>query len=224
MNKNVFLPHYPINKNLDLMTQPEYPFNYNDIMYLGSSIYNKVDKERQVIQELLNYTKKVLDDDIFLLKFKPTEIKKKLDINTTTNKEEINIDMLNLLDYIDKNQLDDAKIEQLIKEVESKNLNKKFNPDALKRFIRTIKFVYLTNKLLENVRPILEKTFKEIGIDIENPEVQTYLNNIEKGVRNINELMQIIKSNNVILTEEQNLVLLNFLMLILENFVDPPIN
>ena len=68
-NKDVFLPHYPINKNLEQMTQPEYPFNYNDIMYLGSSIYNKVDKERQSIQKLLNLSKDVLNDDIFSLKF-----------------------------------------------------------------------------------------------------------------------------------------------------------
>ncbi len=198
------------------MTNPQYDFNYNDIMYLGSSIYNKVNLEREAIQKLLNYAKEVLDDDIFLLKL---DIKKSTDEN-----KEINIDTLNLLDYIDKNELNDESTEKLIKEIESKNLNKKFNPDALKRFVRTVKFVYATNKLLNNVRPILEKTFKEIGINIEDPTVQTYLNNIEKGVKNVNELTEIIKNNNVILTDEQNLVVLNFLTLVLENFVDTPIN
>ena len=32
INKDVFLSNYPVNKNLKEMTQPEYPFNYNDIM------------------------------------------------------------------------------------------------------------------------------------------------------------------------------------------------
>ena len=43
---------------------------------MGSSIYNKVDIQRQLIQKVLNYSKDVLDDDIFLLKFEPNEIKK----------------------------------------------------------------------------------------------------------------------------------------------------
>ena len=49
------------------------------------------------------------------------------------------------------------------------------------------------------------------------------LNNIEKGVRNINEIMEIIKTNNVILTDEQDLVILTFLQLVLENFVNTPV-
>jgi hypothetical protein len=224
INKDVFLSHYPINKNLKTMTQPEYPFNYNDIMYLGSSIYNKVDQEKQLIQKLLNYSKDVLDDDIFLLNFKPNKIKK-IEITKPEDKQEqININTLDLFDYIDKNELDDEKMNKLVKELESKNLNKNINLDALKRFIRTVKFIYLTHKLLDNVRPILKKTFKEIGINIEDPAVQTYLNNIEKGFKNIDELMEIIKNNNVILTDEQNLVILTFLQLVLDNFVDTPIN
>ncbi len=224
INKDVFLSNYPVNKNLKEMTQPEYPFNYNDIMYLGSSIYNKVDIQRQLIQKVLNLSKNVLDDDIFLLKFEPNEIKKKLEITKSVNKsEQVNLNTSDIFDYIDKNELNDDKINKLVEELESKNLNKNSNPDSLKRFIRTVKLIYLTHKLLDNVRPILEKTFKEIGINVQDPSVQTYLNNIEKGVQNINEIMEIIKTNNVILTDEQDLVILTFLQLVLENFVDTPV-
>ncbi len=224
INKDVFLSNYPVNKNLKEMTQPEYPFNYNDIMYLGSSIYNKVDIQRQLIQKVLNLSKNVLDDDIFLLKFEPNEIKKKLEITKSVNKsEQVNLNTSDIFDYIDKNELNDDKINKLVEELESKNLNKNSNPDSLKRFIRTVKLIYLTHKLLDNVKPILEKTFGEIGINVQDPSVQTYLNNIEKGVRNINEIMEIIKTNNVILTDEQNLVILTFLQLVLENFVNTPV-
>ncbi len=215
-NKDIFLPNYPINNNLDKMTQPEYKFNYNDIMYLGGSINNKVNKQRELIQNLLNYAKAVFDNDVFLLT--KTEL-----VKPQNKLEQIDLNSSDIFDYIDKNELDDEKISKLVGELENKNLDKKVNPDAIKRFVKTVKLIYATNKLLNNVRPILENTFKEIGIDINEPDVIKYLDNIEKGLKDINELIVIIKNNNVILTDEQNLVILNFLNLVLENFFTSPI-
>lgn len=197
------------------MIQPGYNFKLNDLMYLGSTLLHKINFDQQRLQQVMKEK---------MGNLKSEELKKP----EKSKKPEIPEESINISDLIDtelvKDAQTDVKIDKLVEELAKKgNLEdttgtKIKSKDLLKRFVRTVKFITATQKLLEKAPEILKKRYEELGIDTSDPKVVEYLVNIEKGTQNTITLQKLLKDSGIILNDEQNLIVLDFLKKVLEGF------
>jgi hypothetical protein len=192
------------NYSIAPLLTPGYTFNQKDIIGLGSTLLFKLEDDRkrleQVIQEELKPVKK------------PEITKQELDYKKIS-------------ELIDKAELEKGHINKVVNEI-IKNNDKLYKTveqkDALYRFVRTVMYLNTTRKLLTNSPELLKNMFIEVGIDVNRADIKKYLDEIKKGVEKVNSLNDLINKENIILTDEQNLVVLNYLKLVLENFVSVP--
>ncbi len=245
----VYLPTQPMifnNYSLAPLLTPGYSFNSNDLMGLGSTLLYKLNSDsiafEKAIQEQLHpsetkveETKKVEPKvEIKKVESKVEEKKEEKKEEKVTNifeelekikKIKVESDYKKIAEMIDKKDLEDGHINGIVEKIV--NNNKKLyktqeKKDTLYRFVRTVMYLDATRKLLTNSPALLRKMFEEAGIDVNSPDVKKYLEDIEKGINEVNNLNDLIHKENVILTDEQNLVVLNFLKIVLKNFVSPP--
>ena len=214
--RGIGLPmHLPL--VLNQMIQPGYNFRTNDLMYLGSTLWHKINYDQQRInkivserlkkptEETINNEKTESIDDLF------KEISKNL-------KESI------LDDSVKESILDDSvnkMVDELLKNGELKDSSdkilKKDKKNTVKGFVRTIKFLVATKKLLEKAPELLKKTYSELGINVNDPKVAEYLKYIDDGFKKIISLEEMLKKNtNIVLTNDQNMIILKFLKKALE--------
>lgn len=203
------------------MIQPGYNFKSNDLMYLGSTLLHKInDDQIRINQEIEERIKNSKDDRADKSdKSEKTKSSKEKDIFKKISK---------LIDSKEfKADISDSSINELFLKLDSNSnlkdtsdtpFDPKKNSDALKRFIRTVKFISATQKLLSRAPKILKELYKNKGIDVEKPEVKEYLGNIEKGVKQTIALEKLLKESNIILNDDQNAIVLEFLKKVLEGF------
>jgi hypothetical protein len=221
-------------------------YNWNQMMSLGSTLFYKLEDDRirleKVIQEQLEEPEpktitpetktitpeiKTITPEIKTitpeLKTITPELKTITPEIKTPKTKAIKAEEPISFDLIDKKLLSNKDINEFSKELESKSVKlsngTKPSIDIIKRYVRSIRFIIGTYKLLKNASAILRKTWKEIGIDINSPDVLKYLDSIDKGVNEIDNLKKFLDKNNMILNDKQNLVVITFLQLVLENFI-----
>ena len=197
--------------NLMSMMQPGYTFNGNDLKYLGSTLYYKLENDREKIQEAFTQE---LNDNYGT----NTNTNTKNELKSLSDNIDSTLKLLNDKDIINYNLIENINIDNLIKELETYNYTNGIKPsdENLKEYVRTMRFIVATHKLLISTRTILESVLELIGVNINDNEIKKYLDNIDKGVEQINKLTEILNNNNIMLTKEQILIILSFLQVYLK--------
>lgn len=208
--RGIGLPMY-LPLGLNQMIQPGYNFRTNDLMYLGSTLWHKINYDQQRINKIVSERLK-----------KPTE--------ETINNEKKNNEKVESIDDLFKQvsksikeSISDNSVNKLMNEILKKvdlidtSGNKlKNDKNTIEGFVRTIKFLTATKKLLEKAPELLKKTYSEIGINVNDPEVSNFFKYLEDGFKKTISLEEMLKNTNIVLTNDQNMIILEFLKKALE--------
>jgi predicted lipase len=211
--RGIGLPMY-LPLALNQMIQPGYNFKTNDLMYLGSTLWHKINYDQQRINKIVSERLK-----------KPTEET----INKNIEKTESIDDLFKQVSKSIKESISDNSVNKLMNEIDSfKEVLKKGDlidtsgnklkndKNTIEGFERTIKFIVATKKLLEKAPELLKKTYSELGINVNDPEVSKFLKYIEDGFKKIISLEEMLNNTNIVLTNDQNMIILEFLKKALE--------
>jgi len=205
--RGIGLPMY-LPLGLNQMIQPGYNFKTNDLMYLGSTLWHKINYDQQRINKIVSERLK-----------KPTEET----INKNIEKTESIDDLFKQVSKSIKESISDNSVNKLMDEILKKvdlidtSGNKlKNDKNTIEGFARTIKFIVATKKLLEKAPELLKKTYSELGLNVNDPEVSNFFKYIEDGFKKIISLEEMLKNRNIVLTNDQNMIILEFLKKALE--------